>query len=173
MKPTLVVFSGLPGTGKTSIARQLIARWPAVYLRIDAIEHALEKAGAQQLIGPEGYLVAYELARSNLALGTSVVADCVNPLEVTRKAWRDVAADTASDVLDVEIVCSDPDEHRRRVEGREADIEGFALPSWEAAIRREYAVWTTPRLVVDSAWVGVAEAAELVLESLLRRSTDN
>jgi len=37
----LVVFGGLPGTGKTTLARALTQDWPATYLRIDEIEQAL------------------------------------------------------------------------------------------------------------------------------------
>ena len=36
----LIVFSGLPGTGKTTIAKALAAATAAVYLRVDTIEHA-------------------------------------------------------------------------------------------------------------------------------------
>jgi predicted kinase len=39
--PTLIAFAGLPGTGKTTIARELARRIGAVYLRIDTIEQAL------------------------------------------------------------------------------------------------------------------------------------
>ncbi len=43
------------------------------------------------LNGPEGYIVAYRLAEHNLRLGLAVVADSVNPIEITREAWRAVA----------------------------------------------------------------------------------
>jgi len=116
-----------------------VTRVPSVYLRIDAIEHALKTAnGRADDVGPAGYVVAYALARSNLALGMSVIADCVNPLSVTREAWRAVAAETSSHLVEVEVVCSDVVEHRRRVENREADMAGFALPSWEAVLRNDY-----------------------------------
>ena len=160
----LIVLGGLPGTGKTAIAREFVARCPSAYLRIDTIEQALLTASALEDVGPAGYVVAYELARSNLALGMTVVADCVNPLSVTRKAWRAVAASTSSGLLEVEVVCSDPAEHRRRVESRKADIPDFTLPTWEAVLRHEYEAWTTSRLVVDSAHVSASEAANLIWE---------
>ena len=162
----LIVLGGLPGTGKTAIARELVVRSPFAYLRIDAIEQALMKASVLEEVGPAGYVVAYELARSNLALGMTVVADCVNPLSVTREAWREVAASTSSGLLEVEIVCSDAAEHRRRVESRKADIPNFILPTWEKVLRHEYEAWTTSRLVIDSARVSASVAAHLILERL-------
>lgn len=162
----LIVLGGLPGTGKTAIARELVARSPCAYLRIDAIEQALMKASVLEEIGPAGYAVAYALARSNLALGMTVVADCVNPLLVTREAWRAAAASTSSGLLEVEVVCSDPAEHRRRVESRKADIPGLTVPIWEAVLRHEYEAWTESRLVIDSALVSASGAANLILERL-------
>jgi len=64
----------------------------------------------------------------------TVVADCVNPLSVTREGWRAVAASTSTDVLEVEIVCSDQTEHRRRVEARRTDVRDFTPPTWEATM---------------------------------------
>ena len=162
----LIVLGGLPGTGKTTIARELVSRAPFVYLRIDAIEQALMRTHTVDEVGSSGYVIAYELARSNLALGVRVVADCVNPLSVTREAWRAVAASTSSSVLEVEVVCSDQNEHRRRVESRQADIPDFVLPTWQAVLHHEYEAWTTARLVIDSAVSDPAAAATLILHSM-------
>ena len=41
----LVVLGGLPGVGKSTVARALLARWPVVYMRIDTIEQALRESG--------------------------------------------------------------------------------------------------------------------------------
>jgi predicted kinase len=76
----LIVFGGLPGTGKTTISRVIATRHSATYLRINAIKQAIR--GAVVLdggvdIGPAGYLVANVLAESNLTTGRIVVADCV------------------------------------------------------------------------------------------------
>src|SRR5688572_33309530 len=93
----LVVFGGLPGTGKTTLARQVADRLGATYLRIDTIEQALRSAlGLGDDVGSAGYDIAYAVSEINLTLGRTVVADCVNPLPVTRAAWRDVAARAAA-----------------------------------------------------------------------------
>jgi predicted kinase len=42
----LIVFAGLPASGKSSIARALAQDLGAVWLRIDSIEQAIRESGA-------------------------------------------------------------------------------------------------------------------------------
>lgn len=163
----LVVFGGLPGTGKTTIARQVAERCQAVYLRIDVIEQAIRNAGVLAGdVGPAGYMAAYALAESNLKLGQSVIADSVNPLTVTREAWRAVAASAKYPIIEVEIICSDPKEHRRRVELRTADIPGLTPPAWTAVTERRYEPWPEPHIVIDTAAVTAVEATIKILAAI-------
>ena len=81
----LIVLSGLPGVGKTTIARELACSLAAVYPRIDSIEQALRQAGLA--VEAEGYAVAHAVAADNLRAGQTVVADCVNPWPLTRDEW--------------------------------------------------------------------------------------
>lgn len=99
----------------------------------------------------EGYAVAHRVAADQLAVGRDVVADAVNPIGVMRDAWRAVAEGAGARLVDVEVVCSDAAEHRRRVETRATDVPGLALPTWAAVRAREYHVWDRPRLVLDTA----------------------
>jgi predicted kinase len=89
-KPLLIVFSGLPGVGKTTLAQQLSKKIRATYIRIDTIEQTLLDEGSL-LSGKEGYFVAYNLAKDNLLMGNDVIADCVNASKVTRNAWHDIS----------------------------------------------------------------------------------
>jgi predicted kinase len=146
----LVSLSGLPGVGKTTIARALASSIGAVHLRIDSIEDALRRSSARvEPMDDAGYLVAYAVAEDNLRLGRTVVADCVNPWPETRDAWVAVAARAGVAVLEVEIVCTDRDEHRRRVEQRLHD-EG-AGPTWPDVLTRDYREWARARVIVDTA----------------------
>ncbi len=163
----LIAFAGLAGTGKTTLARALAQQLRATYLRIDTIEQALrDSATLAAEVGPAGYLVAYALAEANLRLGRIVIADSVNPLRITRDSWRRSAATAAAPIAEVEIICSDPAEHRRRVETRTVDIEGLAAPNWQKVIERDYEPWDRPHIVIDTA--GRTPAESLVeLTSLL------
>jgi predicted kinase len=146
----LTIFGGLPGVGKTTLSAALARRDNAVYLRIDTIEQALRSSGIS-LHGPEGYVVAYRLACENLRLGRSVVADSVNPLTITRQAWRDVALQAGVGFLEVEIICSNQEEHRTRVESRQLDIPGLVPPSWQEVVERPYDHWDSEHIVLDTA----------------------
>ena len=154
----LIAFSGLPGTGKSTLARRLSRDLNATYLRIDVIEQALRDSGALAAdVGPAGYVVAYALAAANLELGLTVVADCVNPIALARKAWRDVAAKAGVAVVEIEIVCSDAADHRRRIETREVDIPGLVPPDWETVRNGDYQAWDTEHVVIDTAGRGIDE----------------
>ncbi len=110
-EPMLIVLSGLPGVGKTTIARELARSLAAVYLRIDSIEQARRNGGLT--VWGEGYAVAQAVAADNLRAGRIVVADCVNPWPLTRDDWRAVGERIGVPVVEVEFVCSDRAEHRR------------------------------------------------------------
>ncbi|WP_076068682.1 AAA family ATPase [Sphingomonas montana] len=165
----LIVLSGLPGTGKTTIGKALVVRLSAAYVRVDEIEHALRHyPGFADDVGAAGYAVAFAVAASNLKLGNPVVADGVNPVPESREGWRAVArAVVGVRLVEVEVVCSDEAEHRRRVEGRAPDIHGFTLPTWASVVSHDYVPWTEPRLIVDTAIVSVSDAVALIETQLV------
>jgi predicted kinase len=147
----LIAFSGLPGSGKTSIARELAQRLRATYLRVDTVEQALRSCGTLEEVMAEGYETIYRVAEDNLNLGVTVIADSVNPIDITRDAWSEVAREANVRLVNVEVICSDEAEHRRRVETRSSDIPDLVLPTWEKVKNREYHPWTQPRIVIDTA----------------------
>ncbi|MEU6349091.1 adenylyl-sulfate kinase [Streptomyces sp. NPDC047072] len=144
----LIALGGLPATGKTTLARLLsgLTRHP---------------------VGPVGYVVGYALAEEHLRGGLTVVAESVNPLAVTRDAWRDTAVRAGVPVLEVEVVCSDPGEHRRRVAERSVDIPELPFPGWEEVVGREYEPWHRPQFVLDTAGQEAEESLGLLLDAVL------
>ena len=97
------IFSGLSGTGKSSLARDLAREQIAVYLRIDTLEQAPREAGVP-ITGPVGYLVAHRVTADNLHLGLRVVADAVNSLDGMRAAWRNVAIEVGAPFVVIEVI---------------------------------------------------------------------
>ena len=162
----LVAFSGLPGTGKTTLSARLAPRLGAMHLRIDIIEQAMRAAGVQA-IGPAGYAVAIALAEANLRAGLPVVADCVNQVRESRQGWQAAAARAGVPLAEIHLLCSDPAEHRRRVEGRRADIPGHVLPGWDAVLRHEFEPRGPVGLVLDTAGAAPGALVERALAHVL------
>lgn len=163
----LIALGGLPGTGKTSIARKLSRELCAVHLRIDSIEQALMRAGIDARdLGSAGYLVGYTVAADNLKLGRLVVADSVNAASITRSAWKNVALESGSQLIEVEIICSNKDEHCLRIEHRVADIPGHKLPTWQEVLSREYEAWESANMTIDTSAVSIDQAVETIVRRL-------
>lgn len=163
----LIVFAGLPGSGKTVIARELARQLGAVYVRIDSIEQAIRTSGsAGESLNDTGYRVGHAVAEDNLRLGRVVVADSVNPLTLTRDAWIEVANRARVRAVEIEVRCSNADEHRRRVETRVSDLSGLKPPAWDEVTAREYHPWNREHIVIDTADQSVERSVEIIRESL-------
>ncbi len=68
-----------------------------------------------------------------------------------------MAARAAAPLAEVEVICSDPAEHRRRAAARTVDIAGLPLPDWQSITTRAYESWDRDRIVVDTAGRRVEE----------------
>ena len=166
----LIILGGLPGVGKTTVARELALQIGAMHLCIDSIEQAIRHCAAvDSPLDDTGYRVAYAIAEDNLRIGRVVVADSVNPLTVTRDAWLEVAHRTRVRAIEIEVTCSDSEEHRRRVEGRAPENFGLRLPTWQEVASREYHPWNREHIVIDTANRSVEQNVKILREVLSGR----
>lgn len=146
----LVVMSGVPGTGKSSIADALGPEFGAPVLSVDPIEAAIWRCGipASFATGVAAYEVAAVLAEHQLTLGLTTIVDSVSSIEAARDMWRQAARRAAV----IEVVCSDERVHRQRLAERRRSIEGFPELSWDQVQQRraEWEPWTGDRLGIDT-----------------------
>jgi predicted kinase len=163
----LVILSGLPGVGKSTVARELARQIGAAHIRIDSIEQAImESENFCGQMNEAGYRVGYAVAVDNLRIGRTVVADSVNPLDITRDAWIEVARHGGTDAVEVELVCSDSTEHRRRIETRPADEPWLKPLTWQDIVSRDYQPWNRKHLIVDTARHSVEQVVAIIREIL-------
>ena len=163
--PTLFIFSGLPGSGKTTLSQRLAQYTHAVHLRIDTIEQALRDL-CNIKVECEGYCLAYRIAADNLRLGLDVVADSCNTIELTRREWENVAASTSAEFVNIEVRCSDTEEHRRRIESRATTVEDLKLPTWQDVNDREYDDWSVDRVIIDTANQSISDSVATLANNL-------
>ena len=165
----LIVVSGLPGVGKTSVAEICATRLGSVHLSIDAVEESILACGL--LAGWQTGVAAYEAARAvaemNLRLGRSVVVDAVNDSEAARQTWRSAAARTGAHLAFVHLVIPDVREHQRRLRGRDRGLAFVGEPTWTDVERRRatYAPWTDEVIELDAG----ARTADEIAEALWGR----
>ena len=162
---------GAPRCGQTTVARRLSAEIGAVHVRLDTIEAAMtasgviDRAGGWATVPDAGYRVAYAVVSDLLSAKHDVVADSVNPVAITRRAWADTAQAGRATLIEVEVTCSDKDLHRRRVKERSSDIEGLTVPTWQQVDERLYEPWDRWVLRVDTT-AGSGQAAETIAARL-------
>ncbi len=145
-------MTGLPGSGKSTIAAQLAGELGCAVVSVDTIERGLHDAGvdASQPTGLAAYAVANRLVDAQLALGHTVVADAVNHHPDARQAWLDLAADHGVELRVIHVECSDETLHRERLETREHELR---VVPWERVIelRGTWAPWPVETETVDTA----------------------
>jgi len=170
-----IIFGGLPGVGKSAIAKELSRKLKAVYVRIDSIEQAIKDAAKfnetnNGVVFAEGYMAAYAVAKDNLENGLTVIADSVNPIEITRNDFRNVATQLGIPYFEIEVICSDKLQHKMRVETRRSSIDGLKLPTWDDVLNRDYEPWSSKFLIIDTAVMSATEAVEKIVHELAEKT---
>jgi len=154
----LVAMAGLPGTGKSTIGQVVASRLGIPVISVDPIETAILQAGiaADQPTGLAAYLVAEALTERVLVAGTGVMVDAVNAVTPAREQWVNLATRLGEPLRFIEVICSDPELHRSRIEGWRKSMPHIQL-TWNAVEQSfdDYAEWSgssaaIARITLDS-----------------------
>lgn len=153
-----ILFSGLPGTGKSSIAEAVGRELGIPVYAKDWLEGTLVASGLvsdnkHPSLGFAGYELLTLLAERQLKLGQSVILDCVASTESIRVRWCGLANQYSAKWLVMECICLDELLHRSRLAKRKRDIQGWYEIEWTDVerVRSYYVPWNEPRLILDSA----------------------
>ncbi len=150
----LVVVCGLPGAGKSVLARPLAHTCGLALFELDRIEAPLLWRGISgHAMGWASYEMLTSLAEDNLGIGRAVLLDSVGWTRDIRRRWAELAERNGAAYRPIEVICSDLDLHRSRLESRDRSLRGlpdFGSQRLDTVLDR-YEPWDTPRLVLDSA----------------------
>jgi aminoglycoside phosphotransferase family enzyme/predicted kinase len=181
----LIVISGLPGTGKSSVAKKLAQELGAKVLSTDEMrKRVLRELGYTERKKKQVYEEMFRIARDLLDKEEDVVLDGT----FFRKEWRDRAFDTAKKdntcIFFIETVCAE-DLVKRRIESRyksgedysEADYRVYKIieSKFEPMEREHFEIDTSrrrewSRKVLDLAnRMRVTEQQEKVIDGLRNR----
>lgn len=174
----LVFFVGVAGTGKTTVAKKLAARMPAVFLDRDTVggrfveamllEEGLDKDDRDSEFYKKNlrhleYNTFADICVENLALGQNVFLVSPFTQELKDPKWLEQLLASAGKTLagiDVKIVVvtlTDPEKQRKRIEARKATRDEWKLEHWE-----EY--WKNLKFVPEISWP-IAPASILIFEN--------
>ena len=152
----LIVFSGLPGTGKSTLAESVgkelhVTVFAKDWLEANLLRNGLVPTINEKPLGFASYDLLTTLAERQLMLGQSVILDSVASTETIRDTWRQMSKRYSANWRVIECVCSDEAIHRARLGMRKRNIPGWHELAWADVekVKQYYAIWEDEHLILD------------------------
>jgi len=152
----LIIFSGLPGTGKSTLAETVGRDLGIPVFAKDWLEAALLRSDLKPVTGEKSFgFASYELltvlAERQLMLGQSVILDSLAASQTIRNTWCQLADKYEATRRVIECVCSNEILHRARLNTRKRNIPGWHELEWSEVerVKLYYLPWEAERLVLD------------------------
>jgi predicted kinase len=152
----LIIFSGLPGTGKSTLAEAVGRALEVPVFAKDWLEATLLRSGIRpthkdKSLGFASYELLTVLAERQLILGQSVILDSVAATKTIRSAWYQLAEKYQANCRIIECVCSDELFHRSQLKQRQRNIPGWHELDWSEVerVKQYYSPWEEEHLVLD------------------------
>lgn len=145
MEQTLVIFSGLPGTGKTTLAYQVAARLNLPILRIDDIVDAIPEhmAAHADPFWEDMIAILLSLVEAQLSIGFSLVVDSVF-MGADRRIAEDLAARFRARYRPIYTFVSDETVWEQRVSQRAETYPDENMASWVSIQEQRKDFWPWP-----------------------------
>jgi len=153
----MIVFSGLPGTGKSALAESVgrelgIPVFAKDWLEATFLQCELVPANKEKSLGSAGYELLTLLARRQFMLGQSAILDSVASTESIRSAWKQLSVEYDALWYVIECICSNENIHRARLKTRQRHIPSWHELEWSDVerVKNYYAPWKESRLILDA-----------------------
>jgi len=152
VNPTLILFAGMPGSGKTTLARMLARQISVPVFAKDRVQRVLRDHHLADASSGDGYYIILDMADEQLSLGLSAILDATFPLDHFRMVASEIAARHQANFCAIYCTCSDDNAWRERMRIRVQYVPGWKPVGWDDVerMRDYYQPWNENALTVDS-----------------------